>query len=172
LKRIIWLASGVIVIVLLVIAVGLSLGNSPSSSSTLSTSTFISSHTTSTTVPSISSTASSSFNFIAIDSMSLCSSNCNYPSPYLSGTVFVNSTVPLRSLQLYINGTSEGTSNYTNTLGIAPQLKPIINLDWFSLNWDSSKGKALSMYYASEILRKAGLLPEVYLNFYMTLEIF
>jgi hypothetical protein len=77
--------------------------------------------TTSTTTPTssitISSTGSSfqSKNFIFINSgMSLCSGNCLYPSPYLSGTVFVNSSVPLKTLQLYINGTYEGTSNYTS----------------------------------------------------------
>jgi hypothetical protein len=111
-KRIIWIASAAVVIILVAIAVGLSLRTSPSGVSTLTTSTN-SSHTTSST-PS-SSTASSSLNFIAISGgMSLCSSNCNYPGPYLSGTVLVNSTVPLRSIQLFINGTLEGTSNYSN----------------------------------------------------------
>lgn len=105
----------VIMIVLLAIAVGLSLRTSPSGASALTTSTSYSSLNTASTLSSIHSTTSSSLNFIAVaGGMSLCSSNCNYPGPYLSGTVFVNSTVPLLSIQLSINGTSEGTSNYSN----------------------------------------------------------
>lgn len=46
--------------------------------------------------------------------MSLCTRNCLFPSPFLLGTVFVNSSVPLQTLQLYINGTFEGTTNYSN----------------------------------------------------------
>jgi len=55
-------------------------------------------------------------NFIVIDSgMTLCSTNCGlYPSPFLSGTVFVNSTIPLRTLQLSVNGTFESSQNYSN----------------------------------------------------------
>jgi hypothetical protein len=122
------------VIVLIAIAVSLSLGTpSPSSSShtTFSSTNTISgtiSGTISSNTPSIStsnsitstpSTGSGSLNFIAISGgMGLCSHNCNYPSPYLSGTVIVNSTVPLRALQLFINGTSEGTSNYSSSLSI------------------------------------------------------
>jgi hypothetical protein len=56
-------------------------------------------------------------NFIALASnVSLCSSNCIYPSPYLSGTVAVNaSTSSLTSLRLVINGTDEGiVATFTN----------------------------------------------------------
>lgn len=55
-------------------------------------------------------------NFISIEneSVSLCPRNCLYPSPFLSATLFVNSTAPLKWLQLYINGTFESTHTYTN----------------------------------------------------------
>ena len=46
---------------------------------------------------------------ITIEGLSLCPSNCNYPSPYLSGTVLINSTTPLTKLEVYVNGTSDGT---------------------------------------------------------------
>jgi hypothetical protein len=56
-------------------------------------------------------------NFISISGgMSLCASNCLYPSPSLAGTLFVNATVPLRTLQLSINGTFENTSTYNSNL--------------------------------------------------------
>jgi hypothetical protein len=68
-------------------------------------------------------------NFIVIDSMTLCSTNCGLnPSPFLSGTVFVNSTIPLRTLQLSINGTFESSQNYSNNFtnyAIAYKLSPI-----------------------------------------------
>jgi hypothetical protein len=52
-------------------------------------------------------------------STSICTASCNYPSPYLSSEVLVNSTSPLRSLQLYINGTYEGASLYSNNFTTA-----------------------------------------------------
>ena len=66
-------------------------------------------------------------NFIVIDNMTLCSTNCLNPSPFLSGTVFVNSTIPLRTLQLSINGTFESSQNYSNNFtnyAIAYKLSP------------------------------------------------
>jgi hypothetical protein len=49
---------------------------------------------------------------IGLNTIVLCSPDCNYPAPYLSGTVYLNSTSPLRSLQVFINGTSEGVRTY------------------------------------------------------------
>jgi hypothetical protein len=49
---------------------------------------------------------------IGLETIVLCSPDCNYPAPYLSGTVYLNSTSPLRSLQVFINGTSEGIKTY------------------------------------------------------------
>jgi hypothetical protein len=37
----------------------------------------------------------------------LCSSNCNYPSPYLYGEIYFGS-VPAKNLELFVNGTDEG----------------------------------------------------------------
>ena len=48
---------------------------------------------------------------------------------------------------------------------------PIIDFAWLASNRDSAEGKALGMYYASCILRRASLLPETFLSFYLTLEI-
>ena len=39
---------------------------------------------------------------------SLCASNCGYPSPYLSGDIFINGSVPISSITMYINGTYNG----------------------------------------------------------------
>ncbi len=52
-------------------------------------------------------------------SASICADSCNYPSPYLSAEVLVDSTSPLRSLQLYVNGTYESTSSYSNNFTTA-----------------------------------------------------
>ncbi len=47
----------------------------------------------------------------------ICSSNCIYPSPYLSATVLVNASSPLVSLRLFINGTDEGmVASFNNTM--------------------------------------------------------
>jgi len=49
------------------------------------------------------------------EGISLCANSCGvYPNPYLSVTISVNASVPLNSLQLFINGTSELTTSYTN----------------------------------------------------------
>jgi hypothetical protein len=53
---------------------------------------------------------------IGLNTIVLCSPDCNYPAPYLSGTVYLNSTSPLRSLQVFINGTSEGVRTYNARL--------------------------------------------------------
>jgi hypothetical protein len=53
---------------------------------------------------------------LAIDKISLpngvsiCSGDCGHQSPYLSATVFVNSTGPISSLHLFINGTDQGST--------------------------------------------------------------
>jgi len=39
-----------------------------------------------------------------------------YPSPYLSGEVFVNAGPPLSALYLFVNGTYEVSSSYSNDL--------------------------------------------------------
>lgn len=47
----------------------------------------------------------------------VCSSNCIYPRPYLSAMVSVNTTSPLVSLHLFINGTDEGiVGSFNNTI--------------------------------------------------------
>lgn len=46
----------------------------------------------------------------------LCSPGCNYPAPFLSGKVYLNSTSPLRSLEVFINGTDEGVRAYNASL--------------------------------------------------------
>jgi len=51
---------------------------------------------------------------ITLGNFSLCVSNCNYPSPYLSGTVNVDTFYPLSTLLLYVNGTYEGSTTYSN----------------------------------------------------------
>ncbi len=50
---------------------------------------------------------------MSFDSWELCSRNCVYPSPFFEALVSVNSSVPLSSLGLFINGTSQGVYNYT-----------------------------------------------------------
>ncbi len=52
---------------------------------------------------------------IRLDQFSLCPSNCGYPSPYLSGFIYFNGSAPLKSLQLIVNGTDEGTQSYAGT---------------------------------------------------------
>jgi hypothetical protein len=62
-------------------------------------------------------TRGTGLDFISLyDGVSLCSSNCTYPSPYLSGTVLVNASAsPLTGLRLLVNGTDEGTvASFTN----------------------------------------------------------
>jgi hypothetical protein len=39
---------------------------------------------------------------------SICASDCLYPSPYLSGDIFLAGSSPLKSLQVFVNGTEVG----------------------------------------------------------------
>jgi hypothetical protein len=42
---------------------------------------------------------------VVLGSFSLCTSNCYYPAPFLTGTVYFNSTAPVRNFDLTVNGT-------------------------------------------------------------------
>jgi hypothetical protein len=54
---------------------------------------------------------------ISLQGFSLCTSNCGYPSPYLSGYIYFDGPAPLKSLRLIVNGTSQGVQTWTgNTL--------------------------------------------------------
>jgi len=52
---------------------------------------------------------------IELQGFELCSANCNYPSPHLSGIIIFNATAPLKSLQLLANGTDEGVQKWNGT---------------------------------------------------------
>jgi len=51
-------------------------------------------------------------NTIGLQGFRLCVSVCPSPRPFLSGTILVNNTSFLTSVQLFVNGTSEGTNSY------------------------------------------------------------
>ncbi len=55
---------------------------------------------------------------ISVGPLSICPTNCVYPSPYVSGQVLVNATTPLLTLTVYVNGTFDGTP-INNTAGEA-----------------------------------------------------
>lgn len=44
----------------------------------------------------------------------LCAYGCLYPSPFFEATLFINSTNPVAEIQLFINGTSEGSMQAGN----------------------------------------------------------
>jgi DNA-binding transcriptional ArsR family regulator len=46
---------------------------------------------------------------ISVNGLSLCPSNCVYPSPYLTGTLTISGTTPLTMLEVYVNSTFDGT---------------------------------------------------------------
>jgi hypothetical protein len=47
-------------------------------------------------------------NTISISGLSLCSSNCGYPAPYASALVAINASVPISTLEVYVNNTYDG----------------------------------------------------------------
>jgi hypothetical protein len=49
---------------------------------------------------------------IALQGFSLCAANCGYPSPYLSGYIYIDGSTPLKSLELVVNGTAQGAQAY------------------------------------------------------------
>ena len=51
------------------------------------------------------SSTQSTTNSISVSGLSICPSDCVYPAPYVSALVLVNSTSPLSSLTVYVNGT-------------------------------------------------------------------
>lgn len=53
---------------------------------------------------------------LSLRNFSLCSSNCVYPSPYLSGEVLVNASAPITSLHLLVNNTSEDYNYFNDSM--------------------------------------------------------
>ena len=51
---------------------------------------------------------------MTLSGFSICVGSCNYPSPYLSGIISVNTSSPVSTLILYINGTYEESSPVLN----------------------------------------------------------
>ncbi len=49
-------------------------------------------------------------NTISVSGLSICPSDCVYPAPYVSAVVLVNSTSPLSSLTVYVNGTFDAVA--------------------------------------------------------------
>ena len=54
------------------------------------------------------STTKSINNTILVSGLSLCSSNCGYPAPYVSALITFNASVPVSTLKLYVNNTYDG----------------------------------------------------------------
>jgi len=60
---------------------------------------------------------------ISVSGLSICPTDCLYPSPYVSGTVIVNGATPLLTLTVYVNGTFDAepinlTASQANTLTV------------------------------------------------------
>lgn len=53
---------------------------------------------------------------IGLGTFSLCASNCIYPSPHLTGLIYIGGPSPMRSLQLIVNGTAVGSQSYKGNL--------------------------------------------------------
>jgi hypothetical protein len=60
------------------------------------------------TMPLCPTTATTTAENISLQGFSLCPTDCVYPSPYLSGLIIVNGTVPLSQIIMYVNGTYNG----------------------------------------------------------------
>lgn len=52
---------------------------------------------------------------ISLEGFGLCSANCVYPAPHLGGLIFFNGPAPLKSLDLSVNGTDQGTQSWSGT---------------------------------------------------------
>src|ERR1700687_919420 len=46
---------------------------------------------------------------ISVSGLSLCASSCGYPPPYASALVTLNATVPVSSVEVYVNGSYDST---------------------------------------------------------------
>ncbi|MDA4117981.1 MAG: hypothetical protein OK455_06520, partial [Thaumarchaeota archaeon] len=57
-------------------------------------------------------------NTISVSGLSLCSSNCIYPSPYASGLVTINAAVPLLTLVVFVNNTYDSTPIRPSTTSV------------------------------------------------------
>lgn len=60
--------------------------------------------------------------YIAFDSWELCSKDCVYPSPFFEALVGMNASVPLANLRLFVNGTNQGSQNFSGLCCLASEL--------------------------------------------------
>lgn len=89
--------------------------NSSITANTTSTTTTTLSNNSTTITQSSSSVANiQSKNTIKLGDITLCATNCYYPNQYLGVTVFVNTTTPLRSLNVTIDSTQVSYHGYAN----------------------------------------------------------
>lgn len=65
--------------------------------------------TTGSATPTFVNSTTNSANQISVTGLSLCPSNCIYPAPYVSALVTINASVPITTLQVYVNRTYDGT---------------------------------------------------------------
>jgi len=101
-------------------------------------------------------------NQISLQGVSLYTKSI-YPNPHLSATVFVNASVPLSSLHLFVNGTDQGSSTYTSDMTeyailykatISNQTMPIIAgktyLITFAATFRDNSTSAASVYVVAD----------------------
>ena len=97
---------------------------------------------------------------ISLEAFSLCVSNCGYPSPYLTGEVYIGGPAAFKSLQLTVNGTDEGVVPYGPISDVIMVYKggfqnpPVVSGEAYSLRFvaafeDGSTSTATTVVVAS-----------------------
>jgi len=71
---------------------------------------------------------------ISVSGVSLCASNCIYPSPYATALVQFNSNSPVSTLKVYVNGTYDAT----------PLQNPSNNMTHYAYLWKGSVPNSLT----------------------------
>ncbi len=89
---------------------------------------------------------------ISVSGLSLCSSNCVYPSPYATAMVLFSSSVPPATLVVYVNGTYDGLAlqnPQVNTVTCTGASGQMCTIQLGGTGYSDATTTVVSRYYAS-----------------------
>ena len=91
-------------------------------------------------------------NAISVSGLSLCASACGYRSPYASALVTFNATVPVSSVEVYVNGTYDSTflqNPTTTTVACSTAAGQTCSVELGGTTYSNATYTTTTKYYAT-----------------------
>jgi hypothetical protein len=91
-------------------------------------------------------------NTMSVSGLSLCASACGYPSPYASALITFNATVPVSSVEVYVNGTYESVflqNPTTTTIACSTAAGQMCSVELGGTAYSNATYSTSTRYYAT-----------------------